>query len=170
MNEIKELHQIIELLRKYNLPVSPILEYAINEKIEQLSFLDESPVIKSVFETQEKDFLIGASVKTSTRTKKKPSVLKVVRANGTIIVSEKSADTFCQVIKEIGVEKIYSLKIPMDSMLLVTKGGNPHYPTAQHDIGTGFFVNTHSNTVTKKRQLERIFKACNLKWKVEITE
>ena len=58
----------------------------------------------------------------------------------------------------------------MDGMHLVTIGGNPQYPSAQYDVGDGFFVNTHSCTAAKKRQLERIFSALNLDWKVEIVK
>lgn len=70
----------------------------------------------------------------------------------------------------MGVGKVFELKIPMDNMYLVTIGGNPQYPTAQHDVGNGYYVNVHSNTATKKRQLERIFKAYNLNWKADIVE
>lgn len=35
MNRIEELHYIIELLNKHDLPLSPILEYAIKEREEQ---------------------------------------------------------------------------------------------------------------------------------------
>lgn len=35
MTKIEELNQILELLQKHNLPLSPILEYAIKERIEQ---------------------------------------------------------------------------------------------------------------------------------------
>lgn len=35
MNNIEELHNIVELLNKHNLPLSPILEYAIKEREEQ---------------------------------------------------------------------------------------------------------------------------------------
>ena len=41
MKQIEELNLILELLRKYNLPLSPILEYAIKEKMEQVGGLDE---------------------------------------------------------------------------------------------------------------------------------
>lgn len=36
MKAIKELDLILTLIRKYNLPLSPILEYAVNEKIEEM--------------------------------------------------------------------------------------------------------------------------------------
>lgn len=35
MTEIEELHYIVELVKKHNLPMSPILEYAIKEREEQ---------------------------------------------------------------------------------------------------------------------------------------
>ena len=170
MTDVEELKHVLEVLNKFDLPVSPILEYAIKEKIEQLSSDDESTVVMPVVEVQENDGMLEVSVKTTAGTKKKPSVLRIIRTDGTIIECEKAAAAFCQAIKEVGVEKVYSLKIPMDNMHLVTIGGNPQSPTAQHNVGNGYFVNVHSNTFTKKRQLERIFKAFNLSWKVEIVE
>lgn len=170
MTDVEELKHILEVLNKFDLPVSPILEYAIKEKIEQLSSDNESPLVMPAVEIQENDGMLEVSVKATVGTKKKPSVLRIIRTDGSIIECEKAAAAFCQVIKEVGAEKVYSLKIPMDSMFLVTIGGNPQYPTAQHDVGNGYFVNVHSNTITKKRQLERIFKAFNLSWKVEIVE
>ena len=170
MTDVEELKHVLEVLNKFDLPVSPILEYAIKEKIEQLSSDDESTVVMPVVEVQENDGMLEVSVKTTAGTKKKPSVLRIIRTDGTIIECEKAAAAFCQAIKEVGVEKVYSLKIPMDNVHLVTIGGNPQYPTAQHNVGNGYFVNVHSNTFTKKRQLERIFKAFNLSWKVEIVE
>ena len=170
MSKLDDLHTLQRLLKEFEFPVSPILEYAIKEKEEQLSSDDESPVVMHAVEDQENDGMIEVSIKPTAGTKKKPSVLRIIRTDGTIIECEKAATAFCQVIKEVGAEKVYSLKIPMDCMYLVTIGGNPQYPTAQHDVGDGYFVNVHSNSITKKRQLERIFKAFNLSWKVEIVE
>lgn len=170
MSKLDDLHTLVRLLKEFEFPVSPILEYAIKEKIEQLSLEDESPVVMPVAEVLENDGMLEVSVKKTAGTKKKPSVLRIIRDDGTIIECEKAATSFCQAIKEVGSEKVYSLKIPMDSMHLVTIGGNPQYPTSQHDVGNGYFVNVHSNTITKKRQLERIFTAFNLSWKVEIVE
>jgi len=41
MTELDELHLALSILRKYDMPISPILEYAINEKIEEYSSLLE---------------------------------------------------------------------------------------------------------------------------------
>ena len=168
MSKIEDLRTLVKLLKEYELPVSPILEYAINEQIEKFSSNDENPIVTPAIEVlKRKDEL---SVKPIKRSKKRPSVLRIVRSDGTIIEYEKAVKTFCQVIREIGIEKIFLLKIPMDGMYLINKGRNPKYPADQHDVGNGYFVNVHSATVTKKRQLERIFKAFNLNWQVEIIE
>lgn len=43
MTQKEELELILSLIRKYNLPLSPILEYAINEKCEALDECFEAP-------------------------------------------------------------------------------------------------------------------------------
>lgn len=168
MSKLDDLHTLVRLLKEYEFPVSPILEYAINEQIEQLSSNDENPIVTPTIEVPEK--IDELSVKSIIRSKKRPSVLRIIRPNGTKIEYKKAAKSFCQAISEIGIEKIFLLKIPIDGMYLINKGGNSKYPTAQYDVGNGYFVNVHSNTITKKRQLERIFKTFNLKWQVEIIE
>ena len=168
MSKLDDLHTLQRLLKEFEFPVSPILEYAIKEKIDQLSSDDDSQINMPIMDVQENHGMMEVSVEAPVRIKKKPTKICVILADGTTIVSEKAASTFCLVIKEIGVEKVYALTIPMDGMYLVTIGGNPQYPSAQHDVGGGYFVNVHSNTKTKKRQLERIFSALNLHWKVEV--
>lgn len=46
MTALEELKLVLTLIRKYNLPLSPILEYAINEKIDELS--KDEPVINGL--------------------------------------------------------------------------------------------------------------------------
>lgn len=50
MTKIEELQCIIELINKHNLPLSPILEYAINERMDQYSI--EANVITMVQEVE----------------------------------------------------------------------------------------------------------------------
>lgn len=100
--------------------------------------------------------------------KKQASTLKVYREDDTVIEEATSALTFCETIKEIGAEKVFSLFIPLDGNYLVMKTKNSDVRSDMHYVGDGYYVNTHSNTMTKKRHLERIFQALNLNWKVEI--
>ena len=168
MTDAEELKHVLEVLKKFDLPISPILEYAIKEKIEEFSPNGERSASVPVSEVLAEESVTETPTIKAVTAKKKPTSLRVTRANGTTIECLKAADTLCQTIQEIGTEKVFSLKIPMDGMYLVTMGGNPQYPSAQHDVGDGYFVNVHSNTNTKKRQLERIFSALNLNWKVEV--
>lgn len=170
MNEIEELQSIVKLLKKYELPISPILEYAIEERISQISSNEETKLPPSTHVVQESDNFIKADEYAKACTKKKPLTLRIIRSDGTVLEGVKSSDTFCQAIKEIGVERVYALKIPHDSMWVVTVGRNPKYSFGQYEVGNGYYVNTHSNTGQKKRHLEKIFKAFGLDWKVEILE
>ena len=168
MTEIEELKHSLEILKKYDLPVSPILEYAIKEKIELLAFVDDKSAAKPVVEVvqrQQKVKVIKKAVG-----KYKPTKLRVIRPDGSILECEKATHTLCQAIKEIGIEKVHSLDISLDGMNFVSIGGNPLYPTQQYDLGNGYYLNAHSCTSRKKRQLEKVFEAFNLKWKVEIVE
>ena len=173
MSKLDELHTLIRLLNEFEFPVSPILEYAIKNKEEELMSTPEVETTQKTIKKPKKKVTLKVTDDVSDvvkATKKKPSVLRIYRPDGTFIEEEKAAATMCKAIKEVGVESVYNMKIPMDGMHLVTKGGNPQYPTAQHNVGNGLFVNVHSNTITKKRQLERIFATLNVNWRVEIVE
>lgn len=199
MKTLEDLHTLVRLLHEFKFPVSPILEYEIKNKEEELknsgvyenetgfNLLNENQTeyssVKLDFDStniERNREVVNVSIpKTSsfrsretydTSNKKKPSILRVYREDNSIIDLGIAAYTFCETIKEIGIEKVYGLKIPLDGMYLVNKGANPQYPSAQHDVGNGFFVNVHSNTATKKRQLERIFNTLGINWKVKIIE
>lgn len=168
MEDIEELKHVLFVLKKYDLPLSPILEYAIREKIESLS---KSKDIKDIdfIQPPVQEFPESRNKKNHIVKKKgKSTTIRVIRPDGSIIEHDKAALTMRQTIIEIGAQNVYNLKIPMDGMYLVTIGGNPQYVSAQHAVGDGLFVNTHSNTITKKRQLEKIFSLLNPLWKVEI--
>lgn len=170
MSKIDDLHLLVRLLEEFEFPVSPILEYAIKEKMEQLASNNGDCETEESLKKEDNEAVMTSSVSPIVIIKKKTTILKVIRTDGTIIKYDKAADTLCHAIKEIGPEKVYALKIPLDGMYLVTQGGNPKYPTAQYNVGSGLFVNVHSNNITKKRQLEKIFLALDLAWKVEIIE
>ena len=168
MTEIEELKHALEVLKKYDLPVSPILEYAIREKIELLSVAGDKTVAASQVKVVKRPQKVKVIKKSAEN--RKPTKLRVIRADGSILECEKATHTLCKAIKDIGTEKVYSLEIPLDGMNFVSIGGNPQYPTQQYDLGNGYYLNAHSCTSRKQRQLEKIFEAFNLNWKVEIVE
>ena len=173
MNDIEELQHLLEVMKRFDLPISPILEYAIKDKIESLSEGEISYVTPDLMNENATICMFKPkrmAIEPKERKKKKPTTIRVVRADGSIIECEKAAHTMSKVIKEIGGKRVFELKIPLDGMHLVTIGGNPKYPNGQYDVGDGYFVNTHSGTADKKRQLERIFSLLHLNWKVKIIE
>ena len=69
-----------------------------------------------------------------------------------------------------GVKTVAALGLPHDGDYLVSKKEHPKYAGAQRSLPNGYLLNTHSSTMTKKQQLEKISKALNLGWKVEIVK
>lgn len=173
MQTLKDLKTLERLLKEFGFPVSPILEYAMRSKEEEL--LAACEPVEEVSEdadcAEEKDSdcstypeeTLNVYIRKSGRT-----VLRVIRPDGSIIEEQKAASTMALALKEIGAERVVELNIPLDGMNLVTLGGNPMYKASQVEVGGGYFVNTHSNTITKKRQLERIFRTLKMEWRVEI--
>lgn len=112
---------------------------------------------------------VGSSIKPNKSiTKNAPTRLRVTRSDGSTIEDYKAANTLCLVIKEIGPEIVEKIGLSVDGQNIILHDLGPDRRGDRHDIGDNFFVNTHSSTSAKKNQLERIFKALHLSWKVEI--
>lgn len=88
--------------------------------------------------------------------------------NGDYIQAKKANLTMVEVVKWAGVETVATLGLPHDGDYLVSKKEHPKYAGEQQSLPYGYLLNTHSSTMTKKQQLEKISKALNLGWKVEI--
>lgn len=90
--------------------------------------------------------------------------------NGDFIQAKKANLTMVEAVKWAGVEAVASFGLPHDGDYLVSKKEHPKYADAQQSLPNGYLLNTHSSTKTKKQQLEKISKALNLGWKVEIVK
>ena len=167
MTDYEKLQQAVEILRKFNLPISPILEYSINEKLQELSYQVETQSV--IQEVSVAPISYAEPVQSDEYPPiKAPARLRVTRPDGSVIQDHKAANTFCQVIKEIGPEIIQELGISVDYGNLILRDQGSQRLGDKHDIGNNYYVNTHSSTAAKKRQLEKIFSALHLPWKVEI--
>ena len=193
MTKNEELNLLLEIMRKYDLPVSPILEFAIRSKMDDSSSDDviipevssmrsdidsvqasEISTIEMPFqhsnvmlvEKTETDYRTRMS--DTTRKNRKKTILRVTRPDGSIIEDSKATVTLAMTIQEIGVEMVRSLNLSLDGMNLILIGENTLYPSQQYYLGDGYYLNTHSSTDRKKYHLEKMFKALGLNWKVEI--
>lgn len=120
---------------------------------------------------------------TETKTKEEEKVAEqssIKRSPATGLCVWISQDEFIQkstasltmsfAIESAGVERVAALKIPHDGDFLVSKQKHPKYSGAQQPVSNHYLVNTHSSTITKKHQLEKISAALGLDWKVEIVK
>ena len=107
----------------------------------------------------------------SKKIKRSPNTgLCVWLPNGDFIQAKKANLTMVEAVKWAGVETVAALGLPHDGDYLVSKNEHPKYAGEQQSLSNGYLLNTHSSTMTKKQQLEKISKALNLGWKVEIVK
>ena len=88
--------------------------------------------------------------------------------NGEILQMSKASDTLTEFIRRVGYQKVPALGISIDRMNLVSNTIDKKYEANQHQVASGWFVNTHSNGETKVRQIQRISDALHLGIKVEL--
>lgn len=171
MGKIDDLHTLMRLLKEFDLPVSPILEYAIKEKMEECAEGNTQEIpISSVPAPIDGEPRVNSrkSVPEAARKNRKRTILRVTRTDGSVIEDSKATVTLGVTIKEIGVEKVRALNLSLDGMNLILVGENILYPSQQYDLGEGYYLNTHSSTERKKYHHEKIFNALQPGWKVEI--
>jgi hypothetical protein len=94
--------------------------------------------------------------------------LCVYLPDGSFIQEPKACDTFIKAIQLAGVMQVRELGMSFCHVPLVSNTIDAKYGRAQHPVGNGLYVLTHSSTAAKKQQLDRISKALKLKWKVDI--
>ena len=187
MTTKEELNFLLEIMRKYDLPLSPILEFAIRNKMEDSGedsmvtesclidsginspqSLEISPIDRSFQHSYVDEPGHKTRISETNRKNRKKTILRVTRPDGTTIEYRKATETLVETIQEIGVERVRNLNLSLDGMNLILIGKDSSYLTQQYYLGDGYYLNTHSSTERKKYHLEKIFSALELKWKVEI--
>lgn len=94
--------------------------------------------------------------------------LRVIMPNGQVITHAKAKDTFIEAILTIGIERVRSLGLKFCKIPIISNTRDKKYGRAQHDVGNGWMILTHSSTADKKKMLDKIAKALNIKLRVEI--
>lgn len=132
---------------------------------------DEQTVLK-LFES-----IIFGSVSSSSkaigihRKRKTPAPatgIRITRKDGSILQMRTAGDTLVQAIIEAGPMNVYNLGIICCGFPLVANSISPKYGPTQVEVMPGIYVMKHSNTIMKKRFLDRISDALGLGWKVDI--
>ncbi len=94
--------------------------------------------------------------------------LELIFADGHVIHESTASATFVEFVKEIGVERVRALGLKQCKVPLVSNTLDNKYKRAQHPLGNGWYLITHSSTLEKKRVIERIAKAYRVKLRVKI--
>lgn len=181
MNAKDELTQALLVLKKYNLPISPILVCAIEELIDSLP----KDQIKSgsgpevSHSNKYSNRVISYNSRTNTSPRAPKSLIRVAFPDGRVICENKTKDTVEKVIIAAGIEKVAHLCdiVPKDSPLLrnrvklVTKSLHPKYGNRQHLIRDDWRVFDGTNNPDKIKQIQAISDGLGLNLKIDyVTE
>lgn len=98
------------------------------------------------------------------------SSLRIIRRDGSILMEESAAATLVAAIKEADPIKVRSLGIVCCKVPLVSTSKDKKYGAHQAEVAPGLYVMKHSNNMMKEDYLNRISKAFNLGWEVELTK
>lgn len=134
---------------------------AFREKLEQLR--DEWKSGIDIDTRKRLNVEIGYSI--APHTKGPKTKLRVSLASGRVIQRSNAAQTFVDVIEELGVDAVRRLGLSVNGIPLVDTKKDKKYNQTKRG---GYFIITHSNTRTKKDLLERIGKRLGKPLKVEI--
>jgi len=96
------------------------------------------------------------------------TTISITLPDGRIIAEKKASDTLIEFIKYVGVMRVRSLGIIRNKVPLISNTKDAKYGSAQHPVGGGWYVITHSDTNSKKKLVEKIARELNIKVKVEI--
>lgn len=77
-------------------------------------------------------------------------------------------EIFLKFVMEVGAERIRTLGMKQNKVPLISNTLDKKYKSSQKPVGNGWYLMTCSNTLTKKRDIERIANMFNIKIKVEI--
>lgn len=98
----------------------------------------------------------------------KKTRLRVTLPDGTLIEHKAAKDTFVEVIRKIGVDRVRPIGLKFCKVPIVSNTRDEKYGKAQVPVEGGWLILTHSSTFDKKKQLDKIAQSLHLNLKVEI--
>lgn len=96
--------------------------------------------------------------------------LCVIRKDGSVLQEHDAASTFTSAIIEAGLQKVRDLGLMFSHVNIVSTTDAPKNGRVPRKVAPDLFVHTHSSTMDKKKILDRINKALNMGWTVEIVK
>lgn len=127
---------------------------------------ERKEIQEKVYSINEKTVKKKTDRKVKFANKSKKTRLSVKFPDGTLIENGYAYETFIDVIKRVGVEKVSSLNMKWVGLPLVSKIKDDFYN--QHEVEDGWWIVTHSATNQKRIQLEEISKTLKLDLKIDV--
>ena len=185
LEEINELEE--EIIKKEILPIvkdriEPALSQVQRELVLVVDYIPGEPLsvklsrkanLKKIGDlkeltTPDPQAEHGTHVVVNSSSHASPTGLRVIRRDGSVIQEKYAADTMVKAIVEAGPRRVRELGIICCKVPLVSTTKDKKYGDTQVEVEPGLYVIKHSNNPMKKAFLEKISKAFDLGWKVEI--
>ena len=149
-----------------------VVEYTPNQPISvklsrKRSFVNELPDVKIIEPDPEVEHKTHTSPVT-THSKSAKTNLRITLSNGKVIERSKAVDALIDFVLYVGAEKVRKLGIHRNKIPLVSNTLDSKYSSRQKPLGGGWYLMTCTSTKDKKKDIEAISEAYNLKVKVEI--
>ncbi|MBR1464400.1 MAG: DUF262 domain-containing protein [Prevotella sp.] len=114
---------------------------------------------------------VDLETKEKTNGKKKRSPNKLIRIeypNGDFIQKEKANETLIEFIRRTGCNRVKELNIKVDYNNLVSEAKDGTNSSEFHKVDDKWFINTHSSSQAKVKQIKTISEALGLQIKVHL--
>ena len=200
MSRLGDLYKAMETLRKEGLSLNEDLERQVSELEEDIIKKEILPVVTETIEPALKqvqrelvlvvDYHPGMPISVSLSRKTNITVehkefgprknkrmqiapktgLCIRRKDGSILQEHDAATTFTAAIIEAGLMRVRELDVRFCRINVVSTTKDKKYGHAQREAAPGLYVLTHSSTKDKKKMLDKINKALNMGWKIEIVK
>lgn len=106
------------------------------------------------------------TIKRLSTSKSAKTNLRVTLSDGKVIENRFAYETLQEIVMIAGIEKVRQMGIIQNGIPLISNTIDNFYN--QKEISKGLYLITHSSTIQKRQQIEKISEALNLGLKVEI--
>ena len=96
--------------------------------------------------------------------------LCIRRKDGSILQERDAATTFTSAIIEAGLMRVRELNVRFCRINVVSTTKDKKYGHAQREAAPGLYVLTHSSTKDKMKMLDKINKALDMGWRIEVVK
>jgi hypothetical protein len=161
---LKQVQRELVLVVDYHpgLPISVSLSRKTN-----ITELIDAKRLEADPEVEHKEF----GPRKTKRTQVAPKTgLCIHRKDGSILQEHDAATTFTSAIIEAGLLRVRELDVKFCRINVVSTTKDKKYGHAQREAAPGLYVLTHSSTKEKKKMLEKVNKALNMGWKIDIVK